>query len=143
MNVLTSHNRNVPVTVEKMWVSINHQSVLLIQKSQEACVFKVYLYSTYNSYLYIFACHLILYKRKYFIGSDFLLMFLSHFVNILGSCFIAFRVIQTRKMLCLHFIDGNGNEIAFWFWKPILRKEIQISQKVSWIHCQVWLVLWV
>ena len=98
-----------------MCVSINHQSVFLIQKSQGACVFKVDLFSTYDSYLYILDCDFILYKIKYFIGSDFLLMFLSYFVNILGSCFIAFRDIKTRKMLCLHFMDGNGNEIAFWF----------------------------
>lgn len=97
-----------------MWAVINYQSMFLIQKSQRACVFKVDLF-TYKPHFYIFNCDLILYGRKCFIGLDFLLMFLAQFVNILGSCFVAFRATQTRKVLCLYFRDGSGNEIAFWF----------------------------
>ena len=82
-----------------MCVSINHQSVFLIQKSQGACVFKVDLFSTYDSYLYILDCDFILYKRKSFIGSDFLLMFLSYFVNILGSMCIYIQL-QYQQEKC-------------------------------------------
>lgn len=66
-----------------MWAFINPQSVFSIQKSQRACVFTVDLFSTYKPHLYVFNCDLILHKRKCFTGSDFLLTFLSRFINIL------------------------------------------------------------
>lgn len=60
---------------------------ILDLESQGACSFKADLFSKYKLHLYTLSCDLILYKRKCFVGSPFLLTFQFHFINILRFCF--------------------------------------------------------
>lgn len=67
------HNRNVTISAEKMGALHKPPKCILDLKSQRTYVFKVDLFSKYKLHLNILSCDLILYKRKCFVGSDFLI----------------------------------------------------------------------
>lgn len=97
-NIPANHNRNATVSAEKNMGFHKPPKHILDSESQRVYDFKVDLFSTYKLHLYIFNCDLILYKSKRFTGSDFLLMFWFHFIDILVP---ALQSVHSKLEKCL------------------------------------------